>query len=346
MTLRTNSVSETPNPAVGAGFGRIPWRPLAIAGGCAAILLAAADLLFQPTPLTVEPARVLVTDAAVDASLDRVSIELDRQRGAALRASATREFNAGTLTSAISILDDVLTRSTALSDPQEIAATENELGLAKRLLGEGERDMAILAEAIRHYRRALSTFAAQDNDSNAGIVGANLGIALRIHGAETENRSEVQEAADLLQTAIGATSRQDDPRNWSTLHKHLGMALLALGEGTNDIEALKRSVAALETALLDAEDDGRTPFDWAETQNALANALQAVGEREWGGEHLTEALKARKNAWVLYQYAGLDRFQFYFETRIALLERLIVDRAQTPEIGAIEGDIAAEEAPL
>ncbi|HHY49625.1 MAG TPA: hypothetical protein GYA10_07745, partial [Alphaproteobacteria bacterium] len=108
------------------------------------------------------------------------------------------------------------------------------------------------------------------------------------------------------------------------------LALLALGEMRNDTEALSDAVAALRTALEGAASDGRARFDWAETQNALANALQSLGEREWSLERLEEALVARRNAWVLYESAGYETYRFYFETRLATLERLIEQRRENP----------------
>jgi tetratricopeptide (TPR) repeat protein len=344
MTLRAGSISEARNPAWLGWQARGAWRLLVVACIFAGGLLAVLEVLRRPPPVVVEAVEPVVPEVATEAAVRQVSLELDRKRGVALRESAASSFDTAKLASAIAILEDVRAETT---DMRTIAATENELGLAKRLLGESERDMAIVADAIAHYRRALTIFDDQNDVANAGIVRGNLAIALRLRGEGTQSRPDLDEAAELLRSALTATDPRRNPRGWSILQKHLGLTLLALGESGNDLEALSSAVSALEASLVNAENDGRSPLDWAETQNALANALQAVGEREWSTDRLAEALKARKNAWVLYQYAGLDRFQFYFETRIALLEKLIEDRATPPEIVAIGDDtVTAEDAPL
>jgi hypothetical protein len=48
--------------------------------------------------------------------------------------------------------------------------------------------------------------------------------------------------------------------------------------------------------LLAQIDEGTSPIDWAKTQNNLDVALAAIGERESGTQHLTDAVAAFRAA--------------------------------------------------
>jgi tetratricopeptide (TPR) repeat protein len=265
---------------------------------------------------------------------------LERERGMLLRLAATREADLTGLAGSVAILEQAMPKQKGV----EAAATENELGLAKRLLGQAQKDTALLGDAIEHYRRALAAFDSAGDDTNATTVRWNLGIALRILGQGTNDRKHLNEAAALFRQVLAALDRQQAPRDWSVAQANLGQTLLALGENGNDLDALSQAAAALGLALENAQSDGRTLREWAETQNALANALEILGEREWSIERLQAALKARRNARVLYESAGLDSYRFYFETRIAALERLIELRKAEPIIASAERE-AGTEAP-
>jgi hypothetical protein len=255
---------------------------------------------------------------------------LQRERGMLLRLAATDEADLAGLADAVLVLEG------ALPDQKQAAAaaTENELGLAKRLLGQANKDMALLGDSVAHYRRALAAFEGAGDDANAGTVRWNLAVALRILGQGTSDQSQLEEAAALFGAVLISLDRRQKPREWSAAQANLGQTLLALGEAGNNMDALSRSVAALELALEDAQSDGRPLREWAETQNALANALQVLGEREWSAELLEAALKARRNASVLYDAAGLEAYRFYFETRIAAQESLIEVRKTEPVIAS------------
>lgn len=269
---------------------------------------------------------------------------LERERGMLLRLAATGEADLTGLADSVAILEQAMSEQKGIG----AAATENELGLAKRLLGQAKKDMALLAEAVEHYRRALAAFDRAGDDVNATTVRWNLAVALRILGHGTNSRGRLDEAAALFRSVLASLDRRRAPRDWSMAQANLGQALLALGEQGNDLDALSLAVSALELALEDAQSDGRTLREWAETQNALANALEVLGEREWSIERLEAALKARRNARVLYESAGLDTYQFYFETRIAALERLIEFRKAEPIIASADreaGTAASAVAP-
>lgn len=262
---------------------------------------------------------------------------LERERVTLLRLAATVEADPVALDTAVSNLDQALLNQKGIG----AAVVENELGLAKRLLGDARHDVGLYLEAVSHYRRALAAFEDARDDANAGTVRWNLAVALLALGEARGEQAHLEEAAALFAAVLPALDRRESPRDWSIAQAELGQTLLTLGEARNDLDILRRAVSALEAALEDAQSDGRSLEEWAETQNALANALQALGEREWSMERLEAALKARRNAGVLYESAGLQSYQYYFATRIAALEKLIELRKREPIVTGMTGENGA-----
>lgn len=288
-------------------------------------MVAAAAAPFLSERLFVNSSETVPQVAAVEdspASPEPTATELALRHAVAQRNEAAAAGDVAALEAALGAIEDAISSLRGL----ERAAAENELGLTQRLLGQTRRDPALLASAVGHYREALRTFEAAGADE-AATVRWNLAIALRLFGEAGGDAASLEEAVAVLRELIAVRSPSLDQ---VAADKNLGLALLALGELQNDTQALSDAVAALRSALEGADRDGRRRLDWAETQNALANALQSLGEREWSLERLEEALVARRNAWVLYESAGYDTYRFYFETRIAALEQLIEQRRDNP----------------
>jgi tetratricopeptide (TPR) repeat protein len=296
-----------------AGFALIG---VPLAGGA-----AARTLFFESLPVaeqrdpavtgSVTPRIILVPEPS--------PADLARERAIELRVAATKAADLDALGEAIALLEATLPEQSGT----DAAATENELGLAKRLLGQGRNDAALLADAVAHYDRAVATFESAGADDEAAVVRWNLAIAMRLLGEAQRDSATLNRAADLLRQLL---ANSDPALDGKAAHKQLGLVLLQIGELSQDLAIFEEAMSVLEAALVGADKDGRSRIDWAETQNAYATALQAVAEREWSIGRLEAALKARRNAWVLYQSAGLETYRFYFDTRIEFLEKLIADR--------------------
>jgi tetratricopeptide (TPR) repeat protein len=278
----------------------------------APMLVAGRAPVEQPAPATAIPELPTMSgpEQAVRSAIER-------------RIAATAAGDLHRLAASVTALEAALPQQQGAG----LATVENELGLAKRLLAQESGDEAVLAEAVAHYRRALSGFGAPHHEDEAAAVRWNLAIALHLEGGMRDENAPLREAAELLRDLVASDDPALDRRE---ANRRLGQILLVLGETDNSIRVLVESVTALEAALVGADQDGRDRLAWAETQNALATALQALGEREWSLARLEAALKARRNAWVLYQSAGLDTYRFYFDTRIAALEELIETRRTSP----------------
>jgi len=250
------------------------------------------------------------------------------------------------LAAAISPAEDKLQESRAISLESQIIAPatseatkawmDNETALAdKQRATANSDDQALLRNAIAGYRRALSFYQGKGDTANAGIVSANLLAAfLKLKGQDAANLS-ADEVRSLAQASLGATDRQTQPLVWSRLQIEIGTLLLATGARGRDIGTVEKAVSAFRSGLENAQHDGRSPREWAEAENLLANALQFLGQSQNSEPQMRAALQALNNAWVLYQYAGLDQYQFFFEARIAALQQQLAQPADASRTVAI-----------
>jgi hypothetical protein len=90
----------------------------------------------------------------------------------------------------------------------------------------------------------------------------------------------------------------------------------------SDAKRLEQAVEAYRAALEERTRE-RVPLGWAMTQNNLGTVLLSLGERENDAARLDEALQAMEGAWEVYKDAGMDHYDEYFRTRIAMIEPAI-----------------------
>lgn len=250
------------------------------------------------------------------------------------------------LGAAVSPAEDKLQASDALSLERQVityaatsaaakARTDNETALADKRRAAATGDQALLRSAIDGYRRALTFYRANGDAANAGIVSANLLAAfLELKGQDAANLSG-SEVASLAHSALAGTDRKSEPLSWSRLQIEIGTLFLATGARSRNTATVERAVAAFRSGLEHAQHDGRSPREWAEAENLLANALEFLGQSSGSQPQMRAALQALSNAWVLYQYAGLDQYQFFFEARIAALQQQLGQLAEAPQTAAV-----------
>jgi hypothetical protein len=216
------------------------------------------------------------------------------------------------------------------------AWADNETALAdKQHATANGDDQALLRNAIAGYRRALSFYDSKGDAANAGIVSANLLAAfLELKGQDAANLSG-DEVHSLARAALAATDRQANPLVWSRLQIEIGTFLLATGARRGYTATVENAVTAFRSGLENAQHDGRSPREWAEAENLLANALEFLGQSQNSQPQMRAALQALNNAWVLYQYAGLDQYRFFFEARIATLQQQLEQTAGVPQTAAV-----------
>lgn len=215
----------------------------------------------------------------------------------------------------------------------------NELGLAERWLGSLSKNEPMLARAVDHYLSSRLALNAVGNESAAAVVSANLLIAIGQLNTAKVPALTPQVRLAIADDALTTVHKEVDPRRWGRIQIERGNLLFAAGNERLQADVLQQSVEALTAGLEGAQTDGRTPWEWAVAENQLANALQALGQAQNDADTMRKALKARNNAWVLYQYAGMDNYQFYFEDRIASLENLLAEIDGTALSQSIEEEV-------
>src|SRR5688572_19031518 len=168
--IRMDSLVE---PAFARASRRgLPWPGIGLAAfaliGVPLVAGAAARvLLFESLPVaeqrdpavtgSVTPRIILVPEPS--------PADLARERAIELRVAATKAADLDALGEAIALLEATLPAQSGT----DAAATENELGLAKRLLGQGRNNVALLADAVAHYDRAVATFESAGADDETAV---------------------------------------------------------------------------------------------------------------------------------------------------------------------------------
>jgi tetratricopeptide (TPR) repeat protein len=256
--------------------------------------------------------------------------ELHAEQGALLRRAADIRPDQDLLGQAVAAISLALQEANG----NRTALFQNELALTQRMLGEAQHSGEILREAVANYRLALAQFERDGDTVNATVVKMNLMVALIASGQAGIDNTPLVEADRISRELLAETDRAQSPRRWTMLRANQGAVLATLGSRTRDEATLVRSVGALDSALEGAATDDRPRLEWAETENYLAVALQALGEVTGKTDVLQRALIVSRNASVLYHSAYVDQYAFYFETRHAKIEEEIAERQANNETAA------------
>jgi tetratricopeptide (TPR) repeat protein len=161
------------------------------------------------------------------------------------------------------------------------------LGDALETLGEQSGNNAALAEAVRRYRAALSSYRRDRVPLDWAMTQDNLGVALEDLGERESGTARLQQAIIAFQNALLEFTRKRVPLDWAHTQNNLGVALDELGERESGTARLQQAVTAFQNTLLELTRK-RVPLDWAHTQNNLGVALEDLGERESGTAHLQQ----------------------------------------------------------
>jgi hypothetical protein len=159
--------------------------------------------------------------------------------------------------------------------PLAWAATQNNLGLALRVLGE-RGDNEALRGAVAAFENALLERTRERAPHDWAATQNNLGTTLFVLGQHGDDEA-LRRAVAAYENALLEYTRECAPVAWAATQNNLGDALRLLGE-RSDGEALRRAVAAFENALVEHTRE-RAPLAWATTQNNLGAALLVLGER-------------------------------------------------------------------
>lgn len=222
--------------------------------------------------------------------------------------------------------------------PQSPTAATASAGLAlveaRKILGEGDRE-AVMAAARRFDApiAALQTYGRRRAAGRllAATASADRADLLAAAGARLRDPVLLRMAMDGLTAALARLDPAYEPLSWTLLATARGTTRAALAEFETDLSEAAGAVSDL-VAVLDHVTRDHSPLDWARAQQALAGALQIMGE-------MAECDRAFDQAAACYQ-----RAMTVLADQPGLAEALVVlhNRAQCLLRAAeIRGDLAA-----
>lgn len=185
------------------------------------------------------------------------------------------------LAEAIDLLRQLLGQCRRDLDPDDWAATQNNLGNALSVLGARESGTSRLEEAVAAYRSALSEYTRDSIPLDWAMTQSNLGIALLALGVRESGTSHLEEAVAAYRSALEERTRDRVPRDWATTQNNLGTALWVLGEREGGSSRLEEALVAFEAALEEWTPE-RFPHYQAEVQEKIAACRAVIEERRSG----------------------------------------------------------------
>src|SRR5580704_2790971 len=113
--------------------------------------------------------------------------------------------------------------------PLDWAATQKELGITLRTLGQRESGTARLEEAVAVFRAALQEWTRERVPLDWAATQNELGITLRTLGQRESGTARLEEAVAAFRAALEERTRERVPLDWAATQNNLGVALQVLG---------------------------------------------------------------------------------------------------------------------
>ena len=227
-------------------------------------------------------------------------------RGDALLASGVNDNETERFEEAVESFRAALEEWTPEPAPFDWARAQHNLGEALQRLAEIEPGVERLQPAVEAYRAALREWTREAAPDLFAMVQSNLGDALAIMGVRATDKTKLREAVDAYRAALGEMRREIAPKEWAMIQRNLGNALEALAEqeDRDQIYGFKRLAQAVEAfeAARDGQSPETSPVEFAAASVNLADALLALGEREfvenpdYGASVLQRAATAYRDA--------------------------------------------------
>ena len=290
------------------GSSRRPWLVLSIAVAVIAAAAVAAFLLIRTgeTDVVVEPQRV-------EATLGRLSTEVELSGSAIAERSTTLSFDAGGVVASVAVSrgDEVREGATLATlegtaaqrrvETAQVQLRQAQLRLDNLLAGPEESAVASASQAIASARsqvlsaeRNLALLAEPPSTADLASAEQAVAAALReLSGTEQAqaNLSEPPSAADLASAEQAvATAR----RELSSAEQAL--AELADPPDTSELRSTEQAVASALVQLSSAEQDladllaGPTEAQFVEARSAVTQAQVQLSTAKTSAEEMMEAL--------------------------------------------------------
>ncbi|MDB5552915.1 MAG: hypothetical protein JWL86_2899 [Rhizobium sp.] len=186
---------------------------------------------------------------------------------------AERSSDPRLLKAAHDALQAALQKTNKAIEPANWVANQCNLASVLVLIGERNRDEAILVEAASALR-GLPEIAERHKFSDINKVWDILGNALRNLGECSTDPVPLKEAVTCLTKAISLTDKAADSHLWRGLHSNLGLTLHWLGALTENEEMLHGAREAFgECESFDVHEEA--PMTWARSQWNIADLALA-----------------------------------------------------------------------
>jgi tetratricopeptide (TPR) repeat protein len=155
--------------------------------------------------------------------------------------------------------------------------TQNNLGVALRLLGERESGTARLQEAVDALLAALQECTRERVPLDWADTQNNLGTALTALGERESGTARLLEAIKAFRNALMERTRERVPLEWARTQSNLGIALRALGEHESETAHLVAAWNACLTVAATA-----WPSEWVQGVRARLDEARSEIKRRSG----------------------------------------------------------------
>lgn len=174
---------------------------------------------------------------------------------------------------ALDAFDTAVKTTSRTKMPENWAARQDGLGAALCQMGDRQKDVALLEQAVTTHRSAL-TVAQKVKSTDLKDLWNNLGTALQKLGELTEDADKLREAEDALTTALALEKKDVGPLEWEITQNNLALAQRWLGAATNDVAKLQEARDGF-AACEDLSIEGEAPSKWAKLQWNIADLALA-----------------------------------------------------------------------
>ncbi len=191
---------------------------------------------------------------------------------------------------------------------EQLAATQNLLGLTYVELAEVEDKADNCRAAIEAYQAALKVRTPDRFPTDYAMTQNNLGNAYGTLSEVEDKAANCQKAIEAYQAALEVYTRDRFPVDYATTQNSLGTAHQTLGEVEDKVINCQKAIEAYQAAL-EVRTRDRFPMDYAKTQSNLGVAYRTLGEVEDKATHCRKAIEAYQTA---LEVRTRDRFPMQY----------------------------------
>jgi tetratricopeptide (TPR) repeat protein len=189
--------------------------------------------------------------------------------------------------------------------PLDWAGTQDNLGNALLRLGERERSIQRLREAIDAYKAALQERTRERVPLHWAGTQNNLGNALLRLGERENSTQRLDEAVVAYKAALQEITRQQASLDWAMIQNSLGNALLRLGEHESSTQRLDAAVVAYKAALQVFKSGYATYYFVRKTKANLQRTEDLLRERRSKIRQRTDGHRNNKGPPIVSSQAGM-----------------------------------------